>query len=512
MKNIFDKINPFKCIDFGKNIYIRFYIIFDIIIIILSYLTFFNSLKLDFDSEISKSISYEFIDNFQTGYFLDFYKCTPNENRIKLDTWKGTLKGCGKFKNNKNTVRILPEKDVCKKDEIVLEKIPPQNIYTFKGLTLCGKTKGNYYDLLSNSVVGEKEECPKGKKNCGYIDTVKNKLCLEKESQCPVSFIQIKDINSNPPDNITNLKVIKTEKIAFYYSNDPYANSSEIPYIINSFKIADSEICSLPNLYRSSVDLYILDANNNKLSTNCNIKSYLQQISSDNIRYHEINTINQYELYSENKILDKIIANHLTIYGYNIEKYKENTLNFYVGTHFGFKKECLKKRKTTFNIKEITDIFSVFEKMKRWAKKIRYYCFFLFFFSFKSFINIKCKKVNIILLPIFVILSFSISFYMFIYTFFYGSYYGKPYIQNMECSDIVSNSNYNIMIKKLQLNGNSISSCLHYIFYIFIFNILYILILFAEKSFNEWFIDNFKRFFPNISINSENEKEEDKKL
>ncbi len=150
--------------------------------------------------------------------------------------------------------------------------------------------------------------------------------------------------------------------------------------------------------------------------------------------------------------------------------------------------------------------------MKRWAKKIRYYCFFLFFFSFKSFINIKCKKVNIILLPIFVILSFSISFYMFIYTFFYGSYYGKPYIQNMECSDIVSNSNYNIMIKKLQLNGNSISSCLHYIFYIFIFNILYILILFAEKSFNEWFIDNFKRFFPNISINSENEKEEDKKL
>ena len=101
---------------------------------------------------------------------------------------------------------------------------------------------------------------------------------------------------------------------------------------------------------------------------------------------------------------------------------------------------------------------------------------------------------------------------MFIYTFFYGSYYGKPYIQNMECSDIVSNSNYNIMIKKLQLNGNSISSCLHYIFYIFIFNILYILILFAEKSFNEWFIDNFKRFFPNISINSENEKEGDKKL
>ena len=101
---------------------------------------------------------------------------------------------------------------------------------------------------------------------------------------------------------------------------------------------------------------------------------------------------------------------------------------------------------------------------------------------------------------------------MFIYTFFYGSSYGKPYIEDMKCSDIVSNSNYNIMIKKLQSNGNSISSCLLFIFLIFIFNMLYIFILYCEKSLNDWFIGNFKRFFPNISINSENEKEEDKKL
>ena len=43
----------------------------------------------------------------------------------------------------------------------------------------------------------------------------------------------------------------------------------------------------------------------------------------------------------------------------------------------------------------------------------------------------------------------------------------------MECSDFVSNSNYNIMIKKIQSNGNSISSCLRFIFLIFILNILF---------------------------------------
>ena len=510
MKGIFYYINPFKFIDLGKTIYTRFYSILDTLIIILSFLTFYYSLKIDFDSDISKNISNEFIDNFQTGYFLDFNICTPNENRIKLDTWRGTLKGCGKRKDNKSSVRILSENDNCKKDELVLEKIPPQNIYTFKGLTLCGKTKGNYYDLLfSNSVVGEKEECPKGKKNCGYIDTVKNKLCLEKESECPISFIQIKDIDSNPPDNITNLKVIKTEKISFFYSNEPYANSSEIPYIQNKFKIGESEICTLPNLYNSNVDLYLLDANRDKFSANCNVKSYPQQVSVDPIRYHEINSISQYELYSENKILDKIINNHLTLYGYNIEKYKENTLHLYIGTHFGFNKACLKKRNPK---KEITDIFSISEKMNIWSKQIRFYSFFLFLFSLKGFINTNYKAINLILFPVFIILSFCLSFRMFINTFFYGASYGEPYKQNMECSDFVSNSNYNIMIKKLQSNGNSISSCSLFLFLIFVLNALYIFILIAEKSWNDWFIKNFKRIFPNISINSENDKEEEKKL
>ena len=82
----------------------------------------------------------------------------------------------------------------------------------------------------------------------------------------------------------------------------------------------------------------------------------------------------------------------------------------------------------------------------------------------------------------------------------------------MECSDFVSNSNYNIMIKKLQSNANSISSCSLFIFLIVALNILYILILYAEKSLNDWFIENFKRIFPNISINPENDKEEEKKL
>jgi hypothetical protein len=162
--------------------------------------------------------------------------------------------------------------------------------------------------------------------------------------------------------------------------------------------------------------------------------------------------------------------------------------------------------------KEISDIFSVSENMNIWSKKIRYNCFFLFLFSLKGFINTNYNKINMVLSPVFIISSFFLSFHMLIDTFFYGASYGQPYKQNMECSDFVSNSNYNIMIKKLQSNANSISSCSLFIFLIVALNILYILILVAEKSLNDWFIENFKRIFPNISINPENDKEEEKKL
>jgi len=115
------------------------------------------------------------------------------------------------------------------------------------------------------------------------MDTIKNKLCSKNDSQCPISYIKIRDVNSPPPDNITKLKEIKSEKIKFYYSNDPYSDTSEIPYIQAAFKIADNEICALPNLYHSNIDLFILDALNKNFSSDCILHDYSQTITTDSI-------------------------------------------------------------------------------------------------------------------------------------------------------------------------------------------------------------------------------------
>ena len=472
-----------NCLNWKKNVYSKLQIIMNILKIICLIPILILSKTISFDSEITNPISNEFLDNFQTGYILDFYKCNSNENRIKLGTWQGTVKGCGSEKNGIKKARIPKENKDCKKDEITIEKIPPQNIFVFKGLTICGITKEKYYDLLFNdSVIEKNQDCPEGFKNCGYIDTMKNKLCLKKDSQCPISYIKIKDVNSPPPDNITNLKVIENENIKFYYSNDPYEDTPEVPYIQNSFKIADSIICSLPNLYYSNLDLFILDAFKKGLSPDCMLKDYSQNITIDNLRYHKLNTINQYELYKENGIIDIITNNNLNDFGFNVEKYKENNLNIYINSHFGFNKTCLKHRKYQFNINELSEILSTSDKMFFWGN-------FIFWVYIASFGLILSESFNIFMfigcnLNIENIIKIFINNLCSIITFFYsliwGLSYDNPYEKIMECSDIVSNSNYNIMIEKIYKNGQTIKFCC-YILLIFLFLNLFSFIIFIVE-------------------------------
>ena len=116
--------------------------------------------------------------------------------------------------------------------------------------------------FYNGNIIKEKEECPKEKKTCGYIDIIKNKLCVEQQQPCPISYIKLSD--RPPKKDINDLKEIQSDKINFYYSNNPYPNSTEIPYIVNSFRIADSYIFSLPNLYYSQISLFKLDTFNKR--------------------------------------------------------------------------------------------------------------------------------------------------------------------------------------------------------------------------------------------------------
>ena len=449
-------------------------ILFLIIVLILS-----NSIK--FDSEISHSISKEFLDDFtEEAYFQNLNSCNANENRIKFGKWEGTVQGCGKIENDMPDAKILDtKKGKCNKGEKFLDNIPSQYITSFKGIVICGKTKGKYYDLLfSNSVVGKDESCPEGMKNCGYIDTVENKLCFKNNLECPISYIKIKDVNSSLND-ITYLKEIKNEKIKFFYSSDPYANSSEIPYIAGKFKIAGLAICSLPNLYYSEFDFYNLEAIKKNVTQNCELKGYFQKNPFDKKRYHELNTINHYELYKENGIIDKIEKFNLINYGFNIDKYNASELKLYVGSHFGFNKTCLKKRKTEFNISIFQNIDSTADNMKKWSIITIAFFSFLIMISIFDFFIIKDR--NIIMVIKYILTYFPLLILTF-YTLIWGNHFDDLYEENMDCSDDFTNSNYNIMIKKIRQNGKYIYFCSILITLVFFFEIGILIVKCTEKD------------------------------
>ena len=77
-----------------KNYKDRMKIIFQLISIFLSILIMILSSIISYDSEVSKSIAAELIDNFETGYFMDFNDKSIGE-KVKFGKWQGTVKGCG---------------------------------------------------------------------------------------------------------------------------------------------------------------------------------------------------------------------------------------------------------------------------------------------------------------------------------------------------------------------------------------------------------------------------------
>ena len=71
------------------------------------------------------------------------------------------------------------------------------------------------------------------------------------------------------------------------------------------------------------------------------------------MRYHKLDWVDNYELYEENKIIQKIKANNLTNHGFNINSYKDLLIYLYTRMHYGFDKDCLDKRNEKFNLDQL---------------------------------------------------------------------------------------------------------------------------------------------------------------
>lgn len=140
-----------------------------------------------------------------------------------------------------------------------------ENISTYK-----------YYTYLNNAVP-ENETCPEGKKMCGILDHLGNKLCYPENEKCPINFISTDSYYEN--DNNTNRAYINN--LTIYYSN----NETETGRIVGGLFV-DTDIL----INYNDEECEILDTDNISTFLKNNQRLYKNSLLFDPYKDKKIDT------------------------------------------------------------------------------------------------------------------------------------------------------------------------------------------------------------------------------
>ena len=220
-----------------------------------------------------------------------------------------------------------------------------------------------------------------------------------------------------------------------------------------------------------------------------------------------LDSVDNYDLYEENNIIKKINNSNLTKYGFNIDNYKGHYLTLYVRTHFGFDYECLQKRNPKFDWEHLFILNGKAQNMQTFGKKMLFIIINGFFgitdiFSFTDYgIEILIKKIGIFL-PSLIFLIFS----------FVDQIWSDddPYEEEMKCSDIITNNNYNIMIYKIRKSGKKIFAAFILLIILNVINLLIAFFPLIQQLMGKKSSQKKENEEKNIKNEKQNEKEEPK--
>ena len=272
-------------------------------IVLSTYTAFVFNFTTDILLQIGKSIEALPLINMKDASF----EPESNESKIVFDVWKGTVEGC-------NCIGIdLPEsacknqicRRECRQGETKggctkIDPISPINITNWKGkefLSTVLDSSYNYTTLLSHSVK-KGEECKKGYKKCGILDTMNNVMCLKEEQTCPINLLFVTDMASLP----TNYSKYTFNRVFFDDGKVlHFTNQAVDQYIVTDFRLSDDKVCVNSDEYNSPYPRYILDY----------YQYYGCKTNFSNIQYHtnynKLDSIDKYNLYDNNHIFTKLM-------------------------------------------------------------------------------------------------------------------------------------------------------------------------------------------------------------
>ena len=277
----------------------------------------------------SSSFIIELSNNFNgTSIYTISSSC---ENSLVLNTWGGINHGCDcRDKNSTEKIKIEHENQIfigdCSNNEKKIgckniNSISKKDINSFKNIKFCiNKENKNYKTFLENSV-SKNENCKKGFKSCGYLDSLEQKLCVLENEKCPIN-----DILINKDQELTNYITIPLKNNKYLH----YGSGIEGKPIITSIKLSEKVApCIYPGEYSWKYH-YQLELS----SGNCNTSILTSKIDD---KFKKIDSINKYDLYEENNIFK--LLNDVPNYPFN--KIKEDNVDLYQRTYLGFDKKCM---------------------------------------------------------------------------------------------------------------------------------------------------------------------------
>ena len=121
-----------------------------------------------------------------------------------------------------------------------LQKIPVFTIENQSSQFYSNPNDDNYYKLINllNLSVSFNEECPSNLKQCGLLDTMDHRMCIDKDKECPINLMIRKKTNEPPVEYPYEFQNISLNDSSYLF----YTNEATDNHIVATFTITDGKI------------------------------------------------------------------------------------------------------------------------------------------------------------------------------------------------------------------------------------------------------------------------------
>lgn len=256
-------------------------------------------------------------------------ECPSGYSSLFSTSFPGNIEGCDCTKSKKKSYKRKVLKNICEEDHIIngCTIIPERNstqISQWKGKTICASRMKNfnYGNVISDTYV---KICPRGKKQCGLIDTENNPLCIDENESCPINYIDILPDGESPLYTNNVYKLQLENGYILYMSNEVTSN----PVIIDVSISENNEVCAHPYEGLLGENKYLLNKVKGPQQCQSKVNSY-----KNDWRYSEIDTMERSSFYQDNQI-DTIVETLPQYPPIDNSLLSLNTINY-----FGVKPQC----------------------------------------------------------------------------------------------------------------------------------------------------------------------------